>query len=140
MWKDHAKEYPFLTLAWGCLRDATSAMARVEKAKRDKHAQTCASLRFHVQQIRFSVLGSFGAAAQVLLDHVCRQHGFMLALQSGRTLLPLPLFRDNVRGGWQVCGWSFQFIWLTIYTNHSLVCCCHLMARCADPVVLLCNV
>ena len=60
-----------VSLARGGWRDAVSALAIIEQVKRDKHAQTCASHRFDFLPFGLSVLGSFGPAAQELLDRIC---------------------------------------------------------------------
>ena len=60
--------------ARGGRRDAASAVARVEQAKRDKHAQTCLSHRLDFVPFGFSVLGSFSLAAQELLDRICQRY------------------------------------------------------------------
>ena len=60
--------------ARGGWRDAVSVLSVVEQAKRDKHVDTCASHRFDFVPFGFSVLGSFGPAAQELLDRICRRY------------------------------------------------------------------
>ena len=56
----------------GCWRDATSALATIKQAKRDKHTQTCASNRYFLP-FGFSVFDWFTPAAQELLDRIyCR--------------------------------------------------------------------
>ena len=60
--------------ARGGWRDAASALATVEQAKREKHTQTCASHRFDFLPFGFSVFGPFGPAAKELLDRVCREY------------------------------------------------------------------
>ena len=60
--------------ARGSWRDAASALAIVEQAKRDKHTQTCISHRFDFEPFGFSVFGSFGPAALELLARICRRY------------------------------------------------------------------
>ena len=60
--------------ARGGSRDAVSALAVVEQAKRDKHSEVCASHHFDFVPLSFSVFGSFRPAAQELLDGVCRRY------------------------------------------------------------------
>ena len=58
----------------GGYRNAVYALAVVEQAKRDKHTETCASHRFDFMPFGFSVFGSFGLAAQELLDRIYRRY------------------------------------------------------------------
>ena len=55
-------------------RDATSALFSVEQGKSDKHARSCISHGFDFSPFGFSTFGSFGPAAEELLDRVCRRY------------------------------------------------------------------
>ena len=48
-----------VSLVRGGWRDALSALAVVEQAKREKHFEVCASYRFDIMPFNFSVFGSF---------------------------------------------------------------------------------
>ena len=55
-------------------RDAASALASIEKGKRDKHARTCRAHGFDFIPFRFSSLGSYGPGAVEILSRMCQRH------------------------------------------------------------------
>ena len=59
--------------ARGGWRDAASALSIVERAKQEKHARTCLSHEFDFIPFGFSTFGSFGPAAETLLDRICQR-------------------------------------------------------------------
>ena len=103
--------------AQGGWRDAASALATVEQAKRDKHTQTCGRHRFDFLPFGFSVFDSFGLVA---ISHSC-----LCRLVGGSCLDPRsPFLRSHARGGRPVCRSSFSFFWLVIQACF-LACCCY---------------
>ena len=60
--------------ACGEWRDAVSAIAVVEQAKRDKHSEVCASHHSDFVAFGFSTLSSFVPATQELIYRVCRRY------------------------------------------------------------------
>ena len=86
--------------ARGGWRDAPSAFANVEQAKRDKHAQMCANHGFDFLPFGFSVFGSFSPAAQELLNRICRRY----RIHARRAVCPFlgspsSAFCSHARGG-----------------------------------------
>ena len=55
-------------------KDAPPTLSAVEQGKRDKHATVCHSCGFDFIPFSFSVFGSFGPEAQVLLHRVVKRY------------------------------------------------------------------
>ena len=55
-------------------RDATSALFSVEQGESDKHARSYISHVFDFSPFGFSTFGSFGPAAEELLDLLCHRY------------------------------------------------------------------